>query len=87
VKHMETASSRAPEVASTGSWSGLAPAIVGAYLWIMMVLLGAIVLETFMLYPNIYADPPRTLELGMDFLSVRAPNDFLPPARAGAHPA
>jgi hypothetical protein len=79
VERTKTSSSRGPDVASTGSGSRVVPVIVGAYLWIMMVLLGAIVLETFMVYPNIFADPPRTLELGMDFLSVRAPNDFFPP--------
>lgn len=54
------------------------PAIL-TYLWVMMILLGAIVLETFMVYPNIFYDPPRSLETAMDFMAVRAPNDFFPP--------
>jgi hypothetical protein len=53
--------------------------IILAYLWVMMILLGAIVMETFMVYPNIFHDPPRSLELGMEFMSVRAPSDFFPP--------
>jgi hypothetical protein len=57
----------------------LAFPVVTAYLWVMMVLFGAIVLETFMVYPNVFADPPESLELSMDFLSVSAPNDFFPP--------
>ena len=57
----------------------LAFPVVTAYLWVMMVLFGAIVLETFMVYPNVFADPPASLELSMDFLSVSAPNDFFPP--------
>jgi hypothetical protein len=57
----------------------LAFPVVTAYLWVMMVLFGAIVLETFMIYPNVFADPPQSLELTMDFLSVSAPNDFFPP--------
>jgi hypothetical protein len=57
----------------------LAFLIVTAYLWVMMVLFGAIVLETFMVYPNIFADPPESLELTMDFLSVSGPSDFFPP--------
>jgi hypothetical protein len=57
----------------------VAQGVIVAYLWIMMILLGAIVLETFMVYPNIFHDPPRSLAAGMDFLSVRAPNDFFPP--------
>jgi hypothetical protein len=57
----------------------LAFPVVTAYLWVMMILLGAIVLETFMIYPNVFADPPASLELAMNFMSVSAPNDFFPP--------
>jgi hypothetical protein len=57
----------------------LAFPIVTAYLWVTMVLFGAIVLETFMVYPNIFADPPESLSLTMDFLSVSGPSDFFPP--------
>ena len=32
----------------------LAIPVVTAYLWVMMILLGAIVLETFMIYPNVF---------------------------------
>ncbi len=53
--------------------------VIVAYLWVLMILLGAIVLETFMVYPNIFHDPPRSLELGLEFMSVRAPSDFFPP--------
>ncbi len=52
---------------------------VTAYLWVMLVLFGAIVLETFMVYPNIFADPPESLALTMEFLSVSGPSDFFPP--------
>jgi hypothetical protein len=54
-------------------------AVSMAYLWVMMVLLGAIVLETFMVYPNIFADPPASLETALDFMAVAAPSDFFPP--------
>ena len=30
--------------------------IVSGYLWLMMILLGSIVLETFMVYPNVFHD-------------------------------
>jgi hypothetical protein len=53
--------------------------IIIVYLWTMMILLGAIVLETFMIYPNIFHDPPRSLEAAMAFMSVSAPNDVFPP--------
>ena len=49
------------------------------YLWVMMILLGSIVLETFMIYPNIFRDPPASFAVALDFMSVRAPNDFFPP--------
>jgi hypothetical protein len=35
----------------------IALVIVGSYLWIMMILLGSITLETFMVYPNIFYNP------------------------------
>ena len=50
-----------------------------AFVWIVMILLGSIVLETFMVYPNIFHDPPGSLALAMEFMAVRAPNDFFPP--------
>jgi hypothetical protein len=58
---------------------GFAFAVILVYLWVMMILLGAIVLETFMVYPNIFHDPPWSLEIGLEFMSVRAPSDFFPP--------
>src|SRR5690625_5361815 len=48
----------------------LALPVTTGYLWVMMILLGAIVLETFMIYPNIFSDPPQSLDLSMEFLSV-----------------
>ncbi|MEX5270692.1 hypothetical protein [Kocuria sabuli] len=53
--------------------------VLTAYLWVMMTLFGAIALETFMIYPNVFVDPPRSLELAMDFLAVTGPSDFFPP--------
>ena len=53
--------------------------VILIYLWTMMILLGAIVLETFMVYPNIFHDPPRSLGLAMEFMAIRGPDDFFPP--------
>ncbi len=50
-----------------------------AYLWVMMILLGAIVLETFMVYPNVFRDPPASLAQAMDFLVTSGPSDVFPP--------
>jgi hypothetical protein len=53
--------------------------IVGSYLWVMMILLGSIMLETFMVYPNIFYNPPDSFKAGLEFMKVRAPHDFYPP--------
>ena len=53
--------------------------VILAYLWVMMILLGSIVLETFMIYPNIFVDPPASFEVALDFMSVRSPHNFFPP--------
>lgn len=50
-----------------------------AYVWIVMILFGAIVLETFLIYPNAFADPPESLTQTMTFFSVSGPSDFFPP--------
>src|SRR5262245_52438127 len=52
---------------------------VGSYLWIMMILLGSIMLETFMVYPNVFYNPPDSLRAGLEFMKVRTPHDFYPP--------
>ncbi|MEZ4614764.1 MAG: hypothetical protein R2867_04500 [Caldilineaceae bacterium] len=49
------------------------------YLWAMMIMLGSIVLETWMIYPNIFANSPDSFAVALDFMSVRAPHDFFPP--------
>jgi hypothetical protein len=45
----------------------------------MMVLFGALVLETFMIYPNIFHDPPQSLFQAQEFLSVSSPSTFFRP--------
>ena len=57
----------------------IAFAVLLTYLWVMMILLGSIVLETFMVYPNIFHDAPRSLETTMEFMAVSSPGDFFPP--------
>jgi hypothetical protein len=49
-----------------------------AYLW-MMILLGSIVFETFMVYPNVFHDAPGSIETTMEFIVIRIPGDFFPP--------
>jgi len=52
--------------------------ILGGYLWLMMIMLGTIVLETFMVYPNIFYNPPESFKAGLDFMKVATPHDFFP---------
>ncbi len=60
-------------------WERAAFAISVVYLWVTMILLGAVVLETFMIYPNIFVDPPASLETALAFMRVSGPSDFFPP--------
>jgi uncharacterized membrane protein len=56
----------------------IAFALVLAYLWVLMILLGAILFETLILYPNIFHDVPGSLETALAFMVVRGPHDFFP---------
>jgi hypothetical protein len=49
------------------------------YTWVMMVLLGSILFDTLVLYPNIFHEVPRSLETAMEFMAVSGPGDFFPP--------
>jgi hypothetical protein len=49
------------------------------YLWVMIILLGSILFDTLVLYPNIFHDVPRSLETAMEFMAVSGPGDFFPP--------
>jgi hypothetical protein len=57
----------------------IAFALTLTYLWVMMILLGSILFDTLVLYPNIFHDVPRSLETAMEFMVVRGPGDFFPP--------
>jgi Domain of unknown function (DUF1772) len=53
--------------------------VLGCYLWVMMILFGSIILETFMVYPNVFHDPPASFATALEFMKIRAPHDFFPP--------
>ena len=53
-------------------------AVILAYLWLTMVLLGANIFETFIIYPNIFHNVPQSLDTAMAFMTVRGPADFFP---------
>lgn len=53
-----------------------------AHLWVQWILLGSILVNTFMLYPNIFHNIPESLELGMEFMAVASPHTYFPPLGA-----
>jgi hypothetical protein len=52
---------------------------VGGFLWAMMIMLGSIMIETFLIYPNIFYNAPDSFAAGLAFMKVRTPHDFFPP--------
>lgn len=49
------------------------------YLWVMMILLGSLALETFMIYPNIFHDAPERFGIALQFFSVTGPAQYFRP--------
>jgi hypothetical protein len=49
------------------------------YLWVLMILLGGILFDTLILYPDVFYDVPRSLETAMAFMVERGPRDFFEP--------
>ena len=50
-----------------------------SYLWVMIILLGSIVLENFMVYPNVFHDAPGSIETTMEFMVIRTLGVFFSP--------
>src|SRR5262245_19134531 len=53
--------------------------ILLTYLWVMMILLGSLVLETFMIYPNIFDNAPKRFGIALQFMSVTGPAQYFRP--------
>ncbi|KPV54098.1 hypothetical protein SE17_05795 [Kouleothrix aurantiaca] len=49
------------------------------YLWVMLILLGSLVLETFVIYPNIFYNAPERFPIALQFMSVTGPAQFFRP--------
>lgn len=49
------------------------------YLWVMMILLGSLVLETLMIYPNIFHNAPERFGIALQFMSVTGPAQYFRP--------
>ena len=61
------------------SYARVAFGVLLAYFWVMMILFGSIVFETFVIYPDIFRDPPSSLETALAFMKPRGPANFYPP--------
>lgn len=52
---------------------------VASHLWVQWIMLGSMLLNTFMVYPNIFHDIPNSLGTAMDFMTVASPHTYFPP--------
>lgn len=59
--------------------SRLAATAATAYLWVAMIAFGGVLVETALLYPNIFRDPPASLAESMAFFRVVGPGDVFRP--------
>lgn len=50
--------------------------------WTSMLSFGGVAAETVMLYPNIFADPPESLQRAREFIVAGGPADYFPPLGA-----
>lgn len=52
------------------------------YVWVAMVAFGGILVETIVIYPNVFHDPPASLARAVGFFEVTGPADLFPPMGA-----
>lgn len=50
--------------------------------WTSMLSFGGVAAETVMLYPNIFVDPPESLQRAREFIVAGGPSDYFPPLGA-----
>jgi hypothetical protein len=53
-----------------------------AFVWTAMLSFGGVAAETAMLYPNIFGDPPESLNLARQFFVRGGPGTYFPPLGA-----
>ncbi|WP_448609248.1 DUF1772 domain-containing protein [Geodermatophilus sp. URMC 60] len=64
------------------SRTGLTTVALVAVVWAAMLSFGGVAAETVMLYPNVFGDPPASLERAREFLVAGGPSDYFPPLGA-----
>ncbi|WP_085507025.1 hypothetical protein [Thalassobacillus devorans] len=52
---------------------------VVSHLWVQWIMLGSILLDTFMVYPNIFHNIPESFATSMEFMAVASPHTYFPP--------
>jgi hypothetical protein len=60
----------------------LAVLVSTVYVWVAMVAFGAILVETIVIYPNVFHDPPASLALSVEFFEITGPADLFRPIGA-----
>lgn len=65
--------------AQTATWSRIRLGILIIYTWTMMLLLGGLLVETFMIYPNIFHNAPERFEISLQFMSITGPAQYFRP--------
>jgi uncharacterized membrane protein len=53
--------------------------LISLFAYLQVLLTGTVVFQTFVMYPNIFRDPPASLSLSMNFFKEVTPGDFFPP--------
>ncbi len=64
------------------SRSTLTTVVLVVLVWTAMLSFGGVAAETVMLYPNIFGDPPASLDRAREFLVAGGPSDYFPPLGA-----
>ncbi|MCV2489867.1 DUF1772 domain-containing protein [Geodermatophilus sp. YIM 151500] len=60
----------------------LTTAALVVLVWTAMLSFGGVAAETVVLYPNIFDDPPASLDRAREFLVAGSPHDYFPPLGA-----
>ena len=63
----------------TPTWSRIRFGILILYTLTMMLLLGGLLVETFMVYPNIFHNAPERFPIALQFMSITGPAQYFRP--------
>ncbi|MFD1152034.1 DUF1772 domain-containing protein [Saccharothrix hoggarensis] len=62
--------------------SSLSLLVSTLYVWVAVVAFGGILVETIVIYPNVFHDPPASLAQAVAFFAITGPADLFPPMGA-----